>query len=120
MSAIFPGTNFSTITNNTAQRGTALQLFQTTNGSQYILYYFDLSQSNYSNGMLWRTVSTNWSPVVIASNLINTLYFQAEDYNGNVATNQGSSTSYKNIVHTQTAILPVPVSAHAGGQQLPV
>ena len=67
------GTNFTTIVNNTAQQGNALQLFESTNGSQSILYYF--TQTNANNGMLWRSVSTNWSPVVIASNLINTLVF---------------------------------------------
>jgi hypothetical protein len=94
------GTNFASITGGTAQQGTALQLFQTTNGSQYILYYFDLSDSNNSDGKLWRTSSTNWNPVVIASNLINSLYFTAENFNGVVATNQGSSVAYKNVIHT--------------------
>lgn len=94
------GTNVTPIAGGSPQQGTALQLFQTSVGSSYILYYFDLSDSNNSNGKLVRTTSTNWNPVVIASNLINSLYFTAEDYNGVVATNQGNSTTYKNIIHT--------------------
>lgn len=94
------GTTFTDIADGSAQRGTALQLFQTTNGSQYILYFFDTSDSVHSNGKLLRTVSTNWNPVVLASNLINSLYFQAEDYNGVVATNEGTSKAYKNVIHT--------------------
>lgn len=94
------GTTVTVISGGTAQQGTALELFQSTNGSQYILYYFDTSDSANSDGKLMRTTSTNWSPVVIASNLINTLYFTAENYNGVIATNQGNSTAYKNIIHT--------------------
>ena len=92
------GTTFVTISNGALQ-GTALELCSTTNGSQYIVYYFDLSDTNNSNGRLMRTSITNWNPVVIASNLINTLYFQAEDYNGVLQTNSLNSKSYKNIIH---------------------
>jgi len=94
------GTNFTANANGAPQQGVALQLCLTTNGSQYILYYFDLSDSNNSDGRLWRTSSTNWHPVVLASNLINTLYFTAENYNGVLQTNDGTSKSYKNVVHT--------------------
>jgi Tfp pilus assembly protein PilW len=94
-------TNFTSLADGSAQSGTALQLFPTTNFSTpYILYYFDLSDTNNSNGRLMRTVNTNWNPVVLASNLINTLYFIAEDYTGKTATNQGSSSAYKNVIHT--------------------
>ena len=94
------GTNVVNVVGGQAQQGTALQLYQTASGSQYILYYFDLSGSNNSNGKLMRTVSTNWNPVVIASNLINTLYFRGEDYNGNVSTLDGTSKAYKTVIHT--------------------
>jgi hypothetical protein len=47
-----------------------------------------------------RTSSTSWSPVVMASNLITSLYFTAENYDGVVATNQGYSRAYKNVIHT--------------------
>ncbi len=94
------GTNFTANPNGTSQTGTALQLCQTTNGSIYTLYYFDLSDSNNSNIKLWSTTSTNWNPVVLASNLINTTYFTAENYNGVIQTNDGTSKSYKNVIHT--------------------
>lgn len=94
------GTNFVANQNGLPQTGTALQLCQTTNGSQYTLYYFDLTDTNNSNGKLCRTVSTNWNPVVLASNLINTLYFAAENYNGVIQTNEGTSKAYKNVIHT--------------------
>lgn len=95
------GTTFTSLAGGVAAQGGALQLFPTTNFSTpYILYYFDLSDTNNSDGRLMRTVNTNWNPVVLASNLINTLYFTAENYAGTVATNEGSSTSYKNVLHT--------------------
>jgi len=98
------GTNVTAVAGSVACQGNALKLFETTNGSQYILYYFDLSDSNNSNGKLMRTCSTNWSPVCLASNLVNWLgngyTFTAENYNGTVATNQGTSVAYKNIIRT--------------------
>jgi hypothetical protein len=95
------GTTFNLIANGNAQQGTALQLFETTNGSQYILYYFDTSDLANRNGKLMRTASTNWNPRVIASNLIDSLYFTAENYSGVVATNEGNSKAYKNVIHTK-------------------
>jgi hypothetical protein len=98
------GTNVTAVSDGTAQSGNALQLFETTNGSQYILYYFDLSDSAAGDGKLMRTTSTNWNPACIASNLVNWLgggySFAAENYNGVVATNRGSSKAYKNLIHT--------------------
>ena len=93
------GTNFTAISSG-RQQDTALALCETTNGSQFIYYYFDLSDTNNSNGKLLSTTSTNWNPVILASNLINTLYFLAEDYNGVVQTNNWTSKSYKNVIHT--------------------
>ena len=95
------GTNFVKLANGSIQQGPALQLFLTTNYSTpYILYYFDLSETNNKNGKLMRTVNTNWIPVTLASNLIETLFFTAENYDGTPATTQGDSASYKNVIHT--------------------
>jgi Tfp pilus assembly protein PilW len=106
------GTNFTTGTNFAAyvptgftslNQGTALALFpilvstnESINYSNYILYAFDLSQTNNSNGILWRYTSTNQTATVVASNLINSLYFLSENYAG--ATNWG--VTYKNVIHT--------------------
>lgn len=99
------GTNFTTFSaiSSGVFRGTALQLYPIlvgTNDSidytKYIVYAFDLSQTNVSNGRLWRYVSTNQVSSIVASNLINTLYFSSENYNG---TNQYSLT-YKTVIHT--------------------
>ena len=95
-------TSFSPITSGLYQ-GTALQLYPilvSTNDAidytKYILYSYDLSQTNVSNGQLWRYVSTNQVSSVVASNLINTFTFSSENYTG---TNQYLPT-YKNVIHT--------------------
>ncbi len=93
------GTTFTPVTSGPIQ-GTALQLCSTTNGTQYTIYYFDLSQIASSNGMLDKISNTSTTPQVIASNLINTLYFTAETYNGVVQTNDVNATAYKNVIHT--------------------
>jgi Tfp pilus assembly protein PilW len=106
------GTNFASSTNFTAyipntltslNQGTALALFpivfsstESINYSNYILYAFDLTQTNNSNGILWRYTSTNQTATIVASNLINSLYFTTENYAG--ATNW--AVTYKNVIHT--------------------
>lgn len=92
------GTNFVGITNGTLQ-GTALQLCQYTNGSQFMYYYFNTSDIAHSNGQLMGMSTTNWQPYVIASNLINTLYFTAENFNGATQTISANGWNYKNIIH---------------------
>jgi type II secretory pathway component PulJ len=99
------GTNFVKIAGSSAQRGSALQLFKSSIEITNILYYFDLTDTNNSNGRLMRTVSDAWNPVCLASNLVDWLgggyQFVGEDYAGTVATNQGDSKSYKNVIHTK-------------------
>ncbi len=96
--------NTFVIASNSAQ-GTALQLFESTNGSAYVLYYFDLTYSNNNDVHLMRNATnTVWSPVLLASNLVDWLNagftFHVEDFNGNLATNRGTSNGYKQVVHT--------------------
>jgi hypothetical protein len=109
------GTNF--VLNTNSSQGTAVELFQTTNGSQGIIYYFDLSNTNNNDGHLLRTASTNWNPVIVCSNLVNWLgngyTFNLEDYAGNPATNGANNTSYKCIIHLdlQFCLFRYPLTA---------
>jgi len=96
------GTNFMIVTNGNLQ-GTAVRLYtaiissnQTVNLSNYTQYYFDLSQVANNDGLLWRFTSTSTTPTMVASNLINTLYFTSEDYLGNTQTVR----TYKGVIHT--------------------
>lgn len=96
------GTNFTIVTNGILQ-GNSVRLYtavittnQTVNLSDYTLYYFDLSQVANNDGLLWRLTSTTTTPTIVASNLINTLYFTSEDYLGNTQTVR----TYKGVIHT--------------------
>lgn len=97
------GTNntFTPITNG-VQQGIAVELYpivistnEALNTSVYTLYYFDSSDSANNDGRLWRC-DTNQVYTVVASNLINTLYFTSEDYTGTPQ----STRTYKGIIHT--------------------
>lgn len=92
------GTNFVAITNGPAQ-GTALQLCETTNGSQFIIYYFNTNDIANRNAKLMCSSITNWNPVVLASNLFDTTYFTAETFKGVTQTNSLNSSAYKNVIH---------------------
>jgi len=95
-------TSFVAITNGTYQ-GSSIQLYPilvSTNDSidytKYILYTFDSTYASNSDGVLIRYSSTNAYSSVVASNLINTLDFDSESFNG---TNQFLPT-YKSVIHT--------------------
>ena len=96
------GTNFTVITNGNLQ-GTAVRLYtavlsssQAVSLTNFTQYYFDLSQVAANDGLLWRFTSAAPTPTVVASNLINTLYFTSEDYLGNTQ----MVRTYKGVIHT--------------------
>ena len=78
----FSGGTFTGLTNGAQQQGSALQLSYTNSYSTNVTYYFTTVNGD---NQLCR-LHTGESSTVIASNLINTLSFTAEDYRGNVAT----------------------------------
>jgi hypothetical protein len=89
-----PGTNFSAVATNALQIGNAVKISLSIDTSKYIVYYYNTSDPN--NNQLCRMQSGVGSSSIIASNLINTFQFSAEDYLGNVK----STLSYKYVVHT--------------------
>ena len=95
------GTNFTAITNGILQ-APGLKLYsavinsnQLMDMTQFVLYYFATNQGALANGALWRMNSTNGTPAVAVSNLINTLYFTSEDYWGRTQTIRTS----KGVIH---------------------
>jgi Tfp pilus assembly protein PilW len=89
----------SVSTNNAIQQGNALQLclnddLRYSTNPAYIVYYFDTSDAN--NYKLCRRHSGVTGSTVISSNLINTLNFTAENYQGITQSN----LTYKNVIHT--------------------
>ena len=106
------GTTFTPYTDDVLQAGPGLMLYpivintnQTIDTTKYILYYYDLRNTNNSDGHLVRFINTNGtttSTTIIASNLINSPYsiycfnFASEDYTGTIQTNR----TYKGVIHT--------------------
>jgi type II secretory pathway component PulJ len=74
------GTIFTEIPDGQPQRGTAIRIFQTQATNSYIQYHF-LTNSR----VLMRATSAGDSTLVVRD-LTNTMFFQAEDYQGNVQT----------------------------------
>ncbi len=74
--------SFSPIADTFAQIGNALEIHATTNASNYVRYYLDADAQ-----CLHRITSTDSDPLVVAKYVTNTLVFRAEDFLGNVLTN---------------------------------
>ncbi len=75
---------FTPLTNGATQQASALQLSFTNNFTTNVLYYFTTVGANNDNQLL--RLHTGGTTTTIASNLINTLTFTAEDYKGTVLT----------------------------------
>ncbi|MFO1515098.1 MAG: hypothetical protein U1F83_19700 [Verrucomicrobiota bacterium] len=64
------------------QQGTALLIRPTTNTANFIIYFVNPSDQTFR-----RTTSTPGSAMVLAESITNSLVFRAQDYRGNVLTN---------------------------------
>jgi type II secretory pathway pseudopilin PulG len=83
-------TGFTPIKNGDTQLGNAIQISSTTDTNSYTRYYFDTN-----NAQLCRKLSGASGHTLVARYLTNNMYFQAEDYLGNVKTD----LSYKYVIH---------------------
>jgi hypothetical protein len=87
------GTTFVDIADGVNQQGSALQLNLTTDTNFSVLYYFGVSAGD---NKLFRLHTGDVAPTVVASNLIDTLTFTAEDYTG---TNVITSLQWRYVIH---------------------
>lgn len=71
---------FVAVPEGSRQQGSALQIRQTTNTTNYVVYYLDLNDS-----MLKRYTDSS-KPTVVAEHLTNSVVFTSEDYAGNILT----------------------------------
>ena len=78
--------SFSRVAANLPQTGNALQIYPTTDTNNFVRYYLDTN-----NATLARITSANPSPEVLARFITNQVIFQAEDFNGNVLTNNDNN-----------------------------
>lgn len=88
--------SFSTFSMTNAVQGNSLQIFPTTNSLPYTIYYLDTSQAtNYR--LMQYTVTDNLNtarPKTLANYLSNTNIFRAEDFQGNLLTNNLNNQIY--------------------------
>jgi len=74
-------TTFTAIPNGTAQKGNSIRLSLTIDTNKYIIYYFNTNSKE-----LRRRVSGASATTLVASYLTNSMFFQAEQFNGAVQT----------------------------------
>jgi len=74
-------TTFTNIPMGTPQAGNALQIFPTTNTTEFIRYYWDVTDSQFK-----RTTDAGGTSIVVANYVTNQIVFRAEDHLGNLMT----------------------------------
>ena len=74
--------NFNEVGVNTLQKGSAVQIYASTNTNFFVRYFWDASDRK-----LKRTTNGSSYLSVVANSISNDLVFTAEDYNGAVLTN---------------------------------
>jgi prepilin-type N-terminal cleavage/methylation domain-containing protein len=80
------GTNFTRIQDSKPQIGNALEIHPTTNRAVYTRYYVDVTDRR-----LMSISSEGGPPQVIANFVTNQFAFQAEDFRGNILTNDNNN-----------------------------
>lgn len=75
-------TTFEPIPMGNAQVGNALQIFPTTNSSQFIRYFWDPTDNRFK-----RTTDGAGASIVVANYISNRVVFRAEDHRGTILTN---------------------------------
>lgn len=75
--------SFTSVPVGSNQHGTALMLSLTTDTNKYYLYYFDTNACK-----LYRTHSGSTNKTLLAQYLTNSMFFQAQDYQGNPQTDR--------------------------------
>lgn len=78
--------SFSNITDNFPQIGNAVQIHATTNLSEFTRFYLDPADNN-----LKSVTANGQQPTVVARFITNQIVFQAEDFRGNILTNDDNN-----------------------------
>lgn len=98
--------SFTRAATNQPRQGNAVQIFPTTNTASYVRYFLDPNSQN-----LMRVTSASPNPTVVARFLTNRITFAAEDYAGNVLTNDQNNRVIRMSLEFYQWEFPV---AHAG------
>lgn len=84
---------FTPIADNQPHLGNAVQIYATTNTSSFVRYYLDANED-----CLKRVASGNTNVQVIANYVTNAFAFRAEDFRGNVLTNNQNNRVIRMIL----------------------
>jgi hypothetical protein len=91
-------TSFTPFSGTNSAQGGALQVFQTTNSVPYTTYYLDTSTStNYLKAYMVNSNSVA-STTTLAAYITNTIVFDAEDFQGNIVTNNPANNQVYRMV----------------------
>ena len=77
---------FEALLDGQTQQGTSLLIYPTTNNASYIVYFVNPSDQSFR-----RTTSQPGAATLLADSITNTVVFRAQDYLGNVLTNNQNS-----------------------------
>jgi prepilin-type N-terminal cleavage/methylation domain-containing protein len=77
--------NFTGLLPGEAQQGNALQIYPSTNTDSFIMYFVNLSDETFRQIVATPGVGTN--TVILADSVTNAIIFSAQDFSGNVLTN---------------------------------
>jgi type II secretory pathway pseudopilin PulG len=92
-------TTFAAITNSVPAQGGALQVFQTTNSVPYTTYYLDTSSStNYYLKAYMVDSNSVAKTILLVGYITNTIVFNAEDFQGNLVTNNPKNNQVYRMV----------------------
>ena len=87
------GIHFTNITGAGARQGNSLDIYPTTDTNTYVRYFL-----NPATQCLERTTSAGGQPQILAPYLTNQIAFRAEDYAGNVLTNDQNNRVIKVVM----------------------
>ncbi len=93
--------SFTPVADGQLQRGTAIQVYPTTNLNEFVRYYWS------SEGKLRRTTNGATSVNVMASSVTNSTIFSSEDFSGNVLTNSHNNRVIAVNLHFQQLQYPI-------------
>ena len=93
-------TLFAAITNSSAAQGNALQIYSTTNqGRPYSIYYLDMSIPGTNYLKQYSVSAANVAKTnILVGYITNTIVFYAEDFQGNVVTNNPKNNQVYRMV----------------------
>jgi prepilin-type N-terminal cleavage/methylation domain-containing protein len=100
---------FHPVADNSPQIGNALQIYPSTDTNTYVRFYLDTNDAT-----LDRITSDTSNPQILASYITNYVVFQAEDFQGNVLTNNDNNRVVHMTLKFYQWEFPIAAVGHGG------